>query len=191
MDNIKKWKRGYELLMAAFLMVGLFLIFRPRVSATGLCYLFGVLLVLLGVMRIVCYAGRGISVLWHRYELPLGVMDTLLGLYFFTRPENVLLFLPVIVGFVILADSVFKLQTAFELHTQGERHWYLLVILASISIFAGIFLIRRPFEGTVAVTVFCGISIVIDCLQGLVFLYKITKAARRAAPIEGDFEIKE
>lgn len=91
------------------------LIFFPRSSAQALCTVLGAMLILIGIARLISYFRRSISVLWHRYELPLGLIAALLGVFFCSHPQNVQLILPVIAGVVILIDSVFSLQTAPEL----------------------------------------------------------------------------
>lgn len=47
---------------------------------------------------------------------------------FQTRPEHVFLVLPVALGFMIAADSVFKLQLALELRGMGAYRWKIMPI---------------------------------------------------------------
>lgn len=121
MKSIKKWKWAYLLLTLTVMLFGICLMIWPDISAEILCYALGAILLLVGVTRILCYFQRGISVLWHRYELPLGLLDMLVGSYFFSHPANVLLILPIVVGIVIIVDSAFHLQTALELRDTGVK----------------------------------------------------------------------
>lgn len=187
MKALKKWKWSYLILTIAVMVLGICLIIWPGISAGVLCYLFGAVLVVAGAVRIGCYFQRGISALWHRCELPLGLLDALLGIYFFTRPANVLLILPVIVGVVIIVDSVFKLQTSLELRSMGARRWWAILILSILSILVAIFLIRDPFEGTMTLMVCLGISLVIDSVQSLVFIHNVAKDVRKLAPVEAEY----
>lgn len=187
MKELKKWKTGYLILTIAVMLLGLCLIIRPGVSAEVLCWLAGAVLAIAGVVRTACYFSRGLSVLWHRYELPLGLLDVLLGLYFFSRPANVMLLLPVVVGVVVIVDSVFKLQTALELRGMGVRKWWSVLALSILCILAGIFLLRNPFEGTMTLMVCLGVSLVIDSVQSMLFIHSVAKAVRRSAPIEAEF----
>lgn len=187
MNSYKKWKWSYLILTFFVIALGICLILWPGISAGVLCNLCGVLLVVEGAVRVGCYFQRGISVLWHRYELPLGLLDALLGIYFFSHPGNVLLLLPVIVGIVIIVDSVFKLQTALEVRAIGAKHWWLMLALAIFSILMAVFLIRNPFEGTVTLMVYLGISLVVDGIQSIVFIHNVAKDVRRLAPMEADF----
>ncbi len=187
MDSIKKWKWRYLILTLLVMALGICLIIWPDITAGILCNLIGGLLVIVGAVRIVCYFQRGISVLWHRYELPLGLLDALVGVYFFSHPANILLLLPVIVGIIIIVDSVFKLQTSLELRAMGVRRWWVTLVLAIVSILVAIYLIRNPFEGTMTLMVYLGISLVIASIQGLVFLKNVAKDVRKLSPIDAEY----
>lgn len=186
MKALKKWKWGYVGLTLLVMALGICLMIWPDLSTGVLCNLCGGVLVIVGAVRIFCYFQRGIRALWHRYELPLGLLDALLGVYFFSHPANVLLLLPVIVGIVIIVDSVFKLQTALEVRSLGEKNWWLILVLAIFSILVAIYLIRNPFAGTLSLTIYLGACLVIDSIQGLVFIHNVAKDLRKIAPVEGD-----
>lgn len=184
MENLKRWKWGYWILTLLVMFLGICLILWPGISAGVLCNLMGAVLLVMGGVRMICYFQRGISALWHRYELPLGLLDALLGVYFLSHPTNVLLLLPVVVGIMILVDSAFKLQTALEVRTLGVRNWWTMLVLSIISILVAIYLICNPFEGTMTLTVYLGLSLVIDSIQGLVFVHNVARDVRKLAPVE-------
>lgn len=187
MKEITKWKWTYLLLTLAVMAFGICLMIWPGISAEILCYILGTILMIVGLVRIVCYFQRGISVLWHRYELPLGLLDGLVGVYFLSHPANVLLILPIVVGIMIIVDSVFHLQTALELRGIGTKRWWLLFAFAIVSILVAIGLIRNPFEGSVTLMVYLGISLVIDSIQSLYYIHQVARDIRKLAPIDTDY----
>lgn len=187
MEKIKKWKWTYLILTLTVMVFGICLILWPDISAEILCYALGAILLIVGVARIVCYFQRGISVLWHRYELPLGLLDALVGAYFFSHPANVLLILPIVVGIMIVVDSVFHLQTALELRRIGAKRWWLIFAFAIASILVAIGLIRNPFEGSLTLMVYLGICLVIDGAQSLYYIHQVARDIRRLAPIDTDY----
>lgn len=187
MKEITKWKWAYLLLTLAVMAFGICLMIWPGISAEILCYGLGTILLVVGVIRIVCYFRRGISVLWHRYELPLGLLDALVGIYFFSHPANVLLILPIVVGIIIIVDSVFHLQTALELRGIGTKRWWLLFAFAIVSILVAIGLIRNPFEGSMTLMAYLGICLVIDSIQSLYYIHHVARDIRRLAPMDTDY----
>lgn len=189
MKQLKLWKWICLILSLLVMALGVCLMIWPGISAGVLCNLCGAALVIVGVVRIVCYVQRGISVLWHRHELALGLLDALLGLCCFSRPANLLLLLPVVVGIVIIADSVFRLQTALEGRSMGVKGWRSILALSIVSILVAVLLIRNPFEGSMTLMVYLGVSLVVDSIQGLVFLHSVARDVRRLAPVEVDAEL--
>lgn len=186
MKHLKKRKWSYVILTLLVMALGICLMIWPGISATVLCNLCGGVLLIVGSVRIVCYFQRGISALWHRYELPLGLLDALLGGYFFSHPANVLLLLPVIVGIVIITNSVCKLQTALEIRSLGVKNWWTMLLLSVFSILVAIYLIRNPFEGTMTLMIYLGLCLVIDSIQGLVFIHNVAADVRRTAPVDAE-----
>lgn len=187
MEKIKKWKWIYLILTLTVMAFGICLILWPGISAEILCYVLGAMLLIAGGVRIVCYFQRGISALWHRYELPLGLLDVLVGIYFFSHPANVLLILPMVVGIVVIVDSVFHLQTALELREIGVKRWWMILLFAIVSILAAIGLIRNPFEGSLTLMVYLGICLVIDSIQSLYYIHQVARDVRRLAPIDAEY----
>ncbi len=187
MSELKKWKRGYGALTILAMGLGLCLVLWPGISGEILCYVFGLVLLVAGVIQIRSYFRRGFAMLLRRYELPLGILDGILGLYFLSRPGNVLLLLPVIVGIIILVDSVFKLQSALELRQLGEGNWWSVLALALVNILLALFLLLNPFEGSMSLMVYLGISLIVEGIQGLTFLHHIVKTIRATAPIDVDY----
>lgn len=182
--QIKRWKWGYILISFAIIALGICLILWPGVSAGVLCDVVGMVLTAIGAFRCVSYFLRGMSALWHRYELPLGIFNVLLGVYFLSHPDNVLLLLPVVVGLSVLVDSVFKLQNALELRACGAKSWWGVLILSIASILVALFLIRNPFAGAVTLMTYLGICLVVDGVQSLVFAYQAAKYVRATSPID-------
>ena len=187
MDQLKKWKWAYIALTIGGMLLGLCLIIWPGISGEVLCYVFGGGLLVVGCVRIFCYFQRGISALWHRYEFPLGLLDALLGIYFLSRPANVLLIFPVIVGIAIVVDSVFKLQTALELRQMGVTRWVSMLVLAIVSTLFAILLLRNPFEGSMTLMVYLGLALVIDSIQSLAFIHQLSRDVRKHMPLDAEY----
>lgn len=185
--KIKRWKRSYIFLTIVVMIFGMSLIIWPEISEEILCYIFGAVLLVVGGIRILSYFQRGISALWHRYELPLGLLDALLGLYFLTCPINVMLILPIIVGIIIMIDSVFHLQTALELRAMSVQRWWCVLLLSIISIFVAAGLIGNPFKGSRILMIYVGVCLVVDGIQSLYFIHRVAKDVRKLMPIDVDY----
>ena len=187
MKTAKKWKWTFIFIAAAMILLGLCLVIWPQISASVLCYLFGVLILLTGIVRIVCYIRRGIGAFFHYYELPLGLLDILLAIFFFSRSRYVVLVLPVVIGIMIMVDSVFELQMATDLKRLGLGRWWSMLALSILSILFSFLLVLNPFEGSVTLMVFIGLSLIVDGIQSLCSVICASRYIKKVQPIEVDY----
>lgn len=187
MKTVKKWKWTFIAISLAMILLGLCLIIWPHISATVLCYLFGALILITGIVRIVCYIRRGVSALFHYHELPLGLLDILLAVFFFSRSRYVVLVLPVVIGIMILVDSIFELQMAIDLKQLGLGRWWSILALSILSILFSFLLVLNPFEGSVTLMVFVGLSLIVDGIQSLCSVICASRYMKRVQPIDVDY----
>ncbi|MGN0313154.1 MAG: HdeD family acid-resistance protein [Fusicatenibacter sp.] len=171
----------------AMMILGLCLVIWPYISAKVLCYLFGVLILITGIVRIVCYTRRGVSTFFHYYEFPLGLLDILLAVFFFSRSQHVILVLPIVIGIMIMIDSIFKLQMAIDLKRLGLRKWWSMLLLSILSILFSFLLILDPFEGSMTLMIFIGLSLIVDSIQSLCSVIYASKYIRKKQPIDVDY----
>ena len=175
-------------------LVAVCLLIWPNISATVLCYVMSAVLLAVGVFRIVCYVQRGFSSIFHVYELPLGILDVLMGVYGFARSQSVVLILPVIIGILILVDSLFQLQASIDLRRLGVPGWGLSLALSILSVAFALLLVMNPFEGSRTLMIFIGLSMMVDGVQILSYIIcasKCVKEVKKLEPMDTDFEIIE
>lgn len=187
MKTAKKWKWIFIGIAFAMMLLGLCLVIWPYISAKVLCYLFGALILITGIVRIVCYTQRGVSAFFHYYEFPLGLLDILLAVFFFSRPQHVILILPIVIGFMIMIDSMFKLQMAMDWKRMGLRRWWSMLLLSIISILFSFLLILDPFDGSRTLMTFIGLSLIVDSIQSFCAITYVSKYVRKKEPIDVDY----
>lgn len=72
MENMKKLKWTFIGISVVMLILGLCLVVWPYFSATVLCYLLGLVTLIAGIVKVICYARREVGKFIYYYELPLG-----------------------------------------------------------------------------------------------------------------------
>ena len=194
MKNKKKIKRiGIGISIVMFLL-GLCVLIWPQISATALCYILSALLLATGIIRIVSYTQRGTSSVFYTYELPLGILFLLMGIFGFIRSRYVILIFPVIIGIIVLIDSLFQFQISFDLKRLGVTEWWCTLILAVLCAVFALLLILNPFEGSRALMRMIGLSLMIDGMQSfssILCVSKYVKEVGKQRPIDVDFEVIE
>ena len=155
-------KNGMLVLSIAFIALGLLLLIMPETSLLWLCYAFGAVVLITGIVCLVQYARLRGSGFAAPFFLVAGVITAALGLFTLAQPQVVASFLPVVFGLFILIDGCSRIGTAVELaHRQADR-WWLVLLFSVLSIALGILLLVNPFGAAVSVVMLCGVLLIIE-----------------------------
>ena len=182
MKLIKRAKWAYCIVSAIMILLGIVLILYPGFSAVTLCYLFGAMLMVFGIVKLVGYFSRDLFRLAFQFDLALGVFSLIAGAVILFHPANVALMLPVLVGVFVMIDGVFKLQTAGDAKRFGLGNWWLILALAIVTCLCGMFLVVNPFDGARVMMTLLGVTLLVDGIQNLyvvIYTVRAVKESRR------------
>ena len=155
-------KNGMLVLSIAFIALGLLLLIMPETSLLWLCYAFGAVVLITGIVCLVqCARLRG-SGFAAPFFLVAGVITAALGLFTLAQPQVVASFLPVVFGLFILIDGCSRIGTAVELARRQADRWWLVLLFSVLSIALGILLLVNPFGAAVSVVMLCGVLLIIE-----------------------------
>ena len=155
-------KNGMLVLSIAFIALGLLLLIMPETSLLWLCYAFGAVVLITGIVCLVQYARLRGSGFAAPFFLVAGVITAALGLFTLAQPQVVASFLPVVFGLFILIDGCSRIGTAVELARRQADHWWLVLLFSVLSIALGILLLVNPFGAAVSVVMLCGVLLIIE-----------------------------
>jgi uncharacterized membrane protein HdeD (DUF308 family) len=164
--------------------VGMCLIIWPALITKVICYVIGSIALIAGIIELVIFFARDISVRTVSYSLIIGFLLSIFGLILLLKPDNSAVFFSMLFGVFIIIDSVLKLQTSFELRNLGVLRWWVNLLLALASAVLGVLLVINPFATTNILFVFMGISLVVDALENIwtvIFISLAAKQIKRAA----------
>lgn len=179
---MKTAKIGYMVLSAALCGLGLCLIAFPDFSIIAAGVICGVLLIAFGVVRLVGYFSKDLYRLAFQYDLAFGVLMLTLGVILLARPSGLLQFICFALGFSFLADGLFKVQIAIDAKGFGIGEWWLILVLAVVTVFFGAALIVRPSESSRALTILMGISMLCEGILNASTILAAVKIIRHQKP---------
>ena len=188
MNWIKRAKYVYLILSVLLIALGLFLICRPVATLLTVCYLLGILSILLGLVKIIGYFNHSADRLVFQFDLALGILSLILGILLCCHPGNLVVLLQFLIGLFILFDGVFKFQTALDARRWGLTRWWSILMAAILSAAAGLLLLLNPFGSAKAMVVLLGITLVVNGIQNLVVLLYTFRRIRHN-PDDDDFDI--
>ena len=160
-------KIGYIIMSALFCVIGLVLMLVPETAFTWLGRLLGLSMIVFGGIKLVGYFSRDLFRLAFQYDLAFGILLVVLGILTLSHPNDTMGFLAVILGIPVLADGLFKIQIALDSRRFGIRRWWLILILAVLTCVVGIVLVFRPAVGILVMTMFMGVSLLLDGILNL------------------------
>ena len=179
---MKVAKYGYIIISAVFTLAGLVMILYPSPSQSFIGIFFGIALLVFGIIKLVGYYSRDLFRLAFQYDLQFGILLCVLGIITLIRHNEAVAFLCAAYGICIMADSLFKIRTAFEAKAFGIRQWWLTLVLAVLMAFSRMYLY---------VTILLGISFVSEGLLSLGVALSMVKIIDHQQPdviASDDFE---
>ena len=155
-------KTGMMLLSIAYIVIGMMLLVMPQTSLLWICYAFGAVVLITGIVCLVQYArirGTGFTA---PFMLVGGVITACIGVFTLVRPQVVASFLPVVFGIFIVVDGLSRIGTAIDLAKRKGQKWWLLLLLSLVSVALGVVLVLHPFDAAIGVTMLCGILLIVE-----------------------------
>lgn len=184
MGYLKRFRVSFIVLSILYVLLGLMLIIWPQISLAAICKFIGTVILILGVVRVINFFTneefRGSS----RLDLANGLLNILLGLFMLISPESLVKALPIILGIVIIVDSMIRLQLSIELKMGRYENWWIGFVLAILTAIFGTVLVFNPFAGSIILGRFLGIGLAAD---GIVNLWILISLRRRLK----DFDVIE
>lgn len=162
--------------------LGVFMMLRPEASAYALSIACGVIFILLGVMKLVGYFSKDLYRLAFQYDLAFGLLVIAVGVVILSRPGEMMGLMCVILGLCILADGLFRVQTALNAKHFGLPLWWLILVWAIVTGIMGFLLLLRSGIGGRALMIFMGAALVAEGLLNIdtiVTAVKIVKNQRQ------------
>lgn len=144
---IRTAKTGYLILAALFCAMGVALLTWPEVTIDMIGWGAGAILAAFGIVRIIGFYARDPYGLAFQHDPVLGILAIALGLALMLRRNLAGSVLGLVLGVEMVADNLFKIQTALEARRFGLATWWLMLALAIAAVIAGTLLIVCPFQG--------------------------------------------
>lgn len=185
-----------------FIALGIVLVGWPEDSLNWICRLLGIVLLVSGVVFIISYLTKKKASTVLQYDLLIGVILALLGIWLLTNPAIIISFVQYIFGAILIIHGAIDIQGTFSLRSGGSGRWYPALLFAIATIALGAIIILNPFASMSALVILIGISLIFDGITDILIVlsvgvnaHKINRAAKRAAEdanvIDSEGEVKK
>ena len=153
-------KNGYIALSALFIVFGVIFAAWTDLPETVIRFAGGSALLLFGAVKLVGYFSKDLYRLAFQYDLQFGILLLVLGAIVMVKSTNIMTFMCIALGIVILLDGLFRVRVAQDAKHFGISLWWGFFILAIITGAAGLLLVFRPLEIREAIRVYFSIALI-------------------------------
>lgn len=146
---------------AVILVLGLLLFFKSSVTLMGISYIFGGLIIAIGVLAIIRFISNDHSDISNQLNIIYGIICIISGIFFIEKPEIIGSIIPIVMGIGIIISSSLKIQQSFNLKSLNSNYFFWSFVTALLSLICGVVLLFNPFKGAVIITKVIGIFLAI------------------------------
>lgn len=179
-------KTGYIVSAAMLVMLGAVLCCHPMLPVQTIGRYGGALMMLFGVFKLIGYFSKDLFRLAFQYDFAAGVLLELVGAVLLFRPAETVTLLCGIVGVMVVADGLFKIQIAMDARQFGLRAWWVILVMGLLTCVAGTLPVVQPSKSLAVLGVLLGTTLI---AEGLLNLATAVAAVRIVANQVPDREI--
>lgn len=187
LSNLKK---SYMLTAIFYTLLGIPMIIWPDILARLVCYSFGGLLIIYGLVIVIGNFADKEDSGFYGFGMINGLISAGIGIFFIVKYDILVSSIGFVMGLIIVIDSFVKFQKALELHRSGYNFWWLALIFSFLTIGLGVLVIVNPFETSLGIARLAGICLI---FIGISDIWTISRISRfvKAPPKEEVIVIEE
>jgi len=174
----------------ALIAFAILLIVQSEATIMAVSYVIGGILIAIGVLAELQFI-KNIKENPASMEIVYGIVCVILGIIVITNPQEIASVIPLVIGFIIIINSVAKLSYSLELRKEKNDLWLATLVLSIIMTICGVLLIFNPFQGAIFITRIVGIFILVYAVLDLISTFVIINTLKKMQAIVVKTEVTE
>ena len=174
---------GVSLLCIA---LGLAILLWPEYAKKVMCYGFGAVLVLSGILQVASYlTGERVGLL-RKLLLISGIVSAVIGVWvLLSQPDKILTLTVIVMGIVLIYHGAMDIKYGFDIKACGTRGWAPALVFGLITCGAGVLVLVNPFEASEMLFMAAGIGFLFDGLTDLFAVFAVAHAKATYEKLSG------
>lgn len=173
-EKLSKLLKGQIVTSVFYILFGICLVFMPVGTVNLLCkVVFGLVLIGAGLYHIFLFAAEKDKA--TILDLFSGVIVFVIGLFLFTNPQIVVKLLPLMLGALVLVDSIWTLRGGMKLKKRTQETWKFFLIESLVFVGLGVFLMMYNFQSINGMLMFAGWAFLVDGVLDVVSFVMLKK----------------
>ncbi len=171
----KKMKVSSTLLSVLCVLLGIILVAFPDTTIRTICYIFASCLLAVGLFYVIAYFRKDLMEAYYQYDLVIGTVIIVIGICIILKVDMVITMIPMLMGIVVFANGIVKLQHAIDLKRAQFGGWVYVFVFALLCIAIAIVLLLEPKSMAKIFTRLVGIGFIFGGVTDLITLFFLTK----------------
>jgi|GEM_PF-5895504 len=162
---------------ALFIAIGAFLILKTTLTTKTIGYIVGSILLIAGISSIIKFLTSRKVVIISGYELALGILGLLLGLFILFNPFVLTSVLTLGFGIYLVINGALKLSHALVLKEIKKEGWLITTCIAMMIMAVGLIILIDPFTSSKTIAEIFGLFMIIYGILDVLEILIIKKYA--------------
>ena len=163
-------------------ILGAYFIAKPTTSANIIGYVFGILLIIVGIYNIIKFIVNMGTNKFFLIEIISGILTIIAGIFMVYNPFSLANITTIGVGIWLIISATIKGAIALQFKKFNEETWMLSLIIAVITLILGILIIVNPFESYIVLAVYVGVMVCVyaamDIVQQILFRKRVKEIVK-------------
>lgn len=181
-------KYGYIAISVIFCVAGILIIWLSAISAKAVSISFGIMCLILGVIKLIGYFSKDLFRLAFQYDLQFGVLLNIIGIITLVKSEKAMEFICIAFGISLIAEALFKGKISFEAKSFGIHWWWITLVCAFVNVAVGLLLALCPVATIRGVNILLGFSMIAVGILNLCVAISMVKIVDHQQPDAIDIE---
>lgn len=182
MSILKGAKKSFVCSAAACILIGALLCAWPVGVTNLVCIIAGAALACGGGWKLIGYFKKKDYGIACRIDFSVAALMTILGILLLSRPQMLVELVPVLLGVMVLVNSIFQTQVALELKSVSYTGWWHHLTVAIICAAAALVMMFNPFGSYRVLAFVIGAAFIVDGAVDLWTALYVTKKIRKTEP---------
>ena len=165
----------------AYIVLGVFMIVKSEAVANGLNDVFGVVMLIYGVINIIAFFMNKDVEENLFMELATGVVAIGLGVFALIAQDLMMKILFYAIGGILIIDAVVNIKRAVNLRMMGFSRWSFFLISATLGVLLGILCIVFYSMMQETIVAFFGVSLIFEGVSSLIIIFIDSRIRKRAS----------
>lgn len=158
-----------------YIILGIVMIIWPETTMKTFCLVLGTIGVVLGMINLVSYFSRDVMDSVYKYDFAGGVIMILAGILFIVKMDEIIELIPMILGVLIIASGLIKLQHSIDLKRIEFNGWIYVLVFSLLCLSVGVVCVLQPEFIASTLVILLGISFLFCGITDLVTLVFLSK----------------